>query len=443
VRVRSTRLVSFTHRAIAAIRYEVEPLDRRTRITVQSELVANETLPEVGGDPRASAALRSPLQPEEHAAQDAWGLLIHRTRASKLRMAAAMNNEVTGPEAQVHSESMPDWARTTITTVLDPGEPLVIVKTVGYGWSSLRSLPALRGQAAAALAGARFAGWDGLVAEQREFLDKFWDDADVVVDGDPAVQQAVRFGLFHVMQAGARVEQRPIAAKGLTGPGYDGHVFWDTESFVLPVLTYTAPQAAAAGGGQGAALAAQRHRPSPRTGAAARPGRRRLPVAHHPRPGVLRLLAGQHSGLPHQRRHRGRHCTQAVLAAEVGHLELAYGYIGEAALMDLRDVEHNTRDGVHLASLAGAWIALVGGLGGMRDHDGQLSFAPRLPSRLDRLEFSLLWRGHRLRVTIGRSQATYSIRDGHGTVAGLLHYGEPVTVSAGHPVRRPIPPCRP
>src|SRR6202035_3228122 len=57
--------------------------------------------------------------------------------------------------------------------------------------------------------------------------------------------QALRFALFHTLQAGARGEQRAIAAKGLTGPGYDGHAFWDTESFVLPVLTMTAPDAAA------------------------------------------------------------------------------------------------------------------------------------------------------------------------------------------------------
>ena len=51
----------------------------------------------------------------------------------------------------------------------------------------------------------------------------------------------MRFGLFHVLQASARAERRPIAGKGLTGSGYDGHAFWDTEGFVLPVLTYTAP----------------------------------------------------------------------------------------------------------------------------------------------------------------------------------------------------------
>ena len=76
-------------------------------------------------------------------------------------------------------------------------------------------------------------------------------------------------------------------------------------------------------------------------------------------------------------------CTQAVIAAEVGHLELAYDYFAEAALMDLDNLEHNTRDGLHIASLAGAWIVAVAGFGGMRDHDGALSFTPRLPAATD------------------------------------------------------------
>ena len=115
------------------------------------------------------------------------------------------------------------------------------MKFLAYGWSSQRSLPALRDQVDAALAAARHTGWDGLLAAQREYLDDFWAGADVELDGDAELQQAVRFALFHVLQAGARAEQRAIPAKGLTGPGYDGHTFWDTESFVLPVLTYTAP----------------------------------------------------------------------------------------------------------------------------------------------------------------------------------------------------------
>ena len=79
--------------------------------------------------------------------------------------------------------------------------------------------------------------------------------------------------------------------------------------------------------------------------------------------------------------------TQAVLAAEVGHLELAYDYLAEAALMDLDDIEHNTRDGLHIASLAGAVIGVLAGFGGMRARDGALRFAPRLPEALNRVVF--------------------------------------------------------
>ncbi len=68
--------------------------------------------------------------------------------------------------------------------------------------------------------------------------------ADVEIDGEPRLQQALRFGMFHVLQAGARSEGRAIPAKGLTGSGYDGHAFWDTETFVLPMLIYSMPGAA-------------------------------------------------------------------------------------------------------------------------------------------------------------------------------------------------------
>ena len=131
-------------------------------------------------------------------------------------------------------------------------------------------------------------------------------------------------------------------------------------------------------------------------------------------------------------------CTQAIVAAEVGHLELAYDYFGEAALMDLHDLEHNTRDGVHIASLAGTWLAAVAGFGGMRDHDGFLSFAPRLPSRLERLSFHLRFRGRKLMVDTADGEATYTLLE--GAPLAVSHHGEPITVAPDQPVTRPIPP---
>ena len=154
----------------------------------------------------------------------------------------------------------------TASAVLEPGQRLRLIKFVAYGWSSERSLEAVRDQVWAALISAKQIGWDGLVADQRAYLDEFWDRADVEIDGDVEIQQAVRFGLFHVLQAAARGEERPIPAKGLTGPGYDGHAFWDTETFVLRRADADGPRR----GGQCAALAAQPPRDRPPAGGPAR-----------------------------------------------------------------------------------------------------------------------------------------------------------------------------
>ncbi|MEH1098103.1 glycoside hydrolase family 65 protein [Micromonospora sp. CPCC 205561] len=632
IKVRSTRLVSFTQRAVAAINYEVEAVDGPLRLILQSELVANETLPAQSKDPRVAAVLESPLQAEEELTTADGGLLIHRTKVSGLRVAAAMEHEVYAPgRTTSQSEGYEDWVRTTIGCVLQPGETLRVVKYLAYGWSSRRSLPAMRDQVEAALTGARLDGWDGLRREQREYLDEFWDTADVVVEGDPEIQQAVRFGMFHVLQAGARAERRPIAAKGLTGPGYDGHAFWDTEMFVLPVLTYTHPAAVrdALHWRHGTLAAAHERARTLNLEGAAFPWRtiegpessgywpagtaafhiaagvadalRRYvqvtqdtelereiglellvetarlwrSLGHHDRHGQFHIdgvtgpdeytavkndniytnLMAQrnliaaaeavmryrdeafHLGVtdeeaaawrdaaaamhipydeeidvheqvegftrlqewdfartppekyplllhypyfdlyrkqvikqadlvlamhwrgdaftPEQKLRNFLYyerrtvrdsslsaCTQAVLAAEVGHPELAHVYLREAALMDLHDLNENTRDGVHMASLAGAWIALVAGFGGLRDHDGNLSFAPRLSSRLGRLEFSLQWRGMRLKVDVGPDETTYSL--GHGDpedVLELRHHGERVRVTCARPVTMPIPPA--
>jgi alpha,alpha-trehalose phosphorylase len=633
INVRSTRLVSFPQRGIAAICFEVEPLDGQMRLIVQSELVANETMPTSAGDPRVAAVLDSPLVAEAQHGADSGAVLVHRTRHSNLRVAAAMQHLIDGPgDTQMSTDVEPDLARTTIACVLRPGQRLRVVKLLAYGWSSQRSQSAVRDQVAAAIAAARFERWDGLLAAQRSFLDTFWDGADVQLDGDAEVQQAVRFALFHVLQAGARAEKRPIGAKGLTGPGYDGHVFWDTEQYVLPMLTYTQPNSAADVlrwrhsiidvareraemlGQRGAAfpwrtirgeecsaywpagtagfhinadiansamryvlatgdddferevgvellvetarlwrslghhdrhgtyhidgvtgpdeysaisddnvytnLMAQRNLLGAADAVARYPEKGRAlgvddeeaaawrnaaedmnvpydpelgvhPQAenftrlqewnfaatkpeeyplmlHHPyfdlyRKQVIKqadlVLAMHWRGDAFTAEEKARNfayyeertvrdsslsaCTQAVLAAEVGYLELAHDYIGEAALMDLHDLEHNTRDGVHIASLAGAWLAIVAGLGGMRDHDGVLSFAPRLPQRINRLAFSMLWRGLRVRVSTDGSQATYALRNGDGGHLRLRHYGEELVVTTDRDVTRSIPRIRP
>ena len=629
IRVSSTRLVSFTQRAIAGILYEVESIDGPTPVVVQSELVANESLPQTQQDPRAAAALMSPLQSEDFDARELRAILCHRTAASGLRMAAAMGHVIDGPDGvDLTAESYEDLARLTVSADIEPGKPLRIVKFVAYGWSRDRSLPAVRDQVAAALAEALHRGWERLADEQREYLDDFWERADVELDGDAELQQAVRFALFHILQAGARAEGRAIAAKGLTGSGYDGHAFWDTETFVLPVLTYTAPRAAADAlrwrqrtldlareraqqlGLHGVAFpwrtihgqecsgywpagtaafhinadiadavrryavaaeddsferevgtqllvetarlwrslghhdAAGRFRIDGVTGpdeysaiadnnvytnlmaarnlrAAADAVERRPELAaalgvdeeeaagwrdaaqavvvpyddglgiHPQADGFLQHDRWDFKATPPERyplllhfpyfelyrkqvvkqadlvlamhlcgdrfsdAQKARNfdyyegltvrdsslsaCTQAVLAAEVGHLDLAYDYLGEAALMDLDDLEHNTRDGLHIAALAGSWIGAVAGFGGLRDYGGVLGFMPRLPQALSRLAFRLTFRGRRLLVEIGQRQAQYTLIEGEALE--IVHHGSQATIAPDQPLALEIPPA--
>jgi len=137
VRVRSERLVSFVQRSVAAILYEVEALGTSARIGVQSELVANEPVSEQADDPRVAAALHGALVAEHHTHKELRASLAHRARVSGLLMAAAMDHLIEGPEGTITTaESDPDLARLTVSTELEPGQRLRIVKFIAYGWSS-------------------------------------------------------------------------------------------------------------------------------------------------------------------------------------------------------------------------------------------------------------------------------------------------------------------
>ncbi len=218
VRVRTTRLVSFAQRAVAAILYEVEPVEQRLAVVVQSELVANEPLPDPGGDPRAGAALRASLHSERVDGEGERAVLAHSTEASGLTMAAAMDHAIEMPPGgETTLETHPDIARLAVACELEPGQKLRIVKLLAYGWSAERTVAALRDQVAAALAGAKRTGWQGLTDEQREYLDRFWERADVEIDGDTALQQAVRFGM---MRPGVVVLHHGVVGlAGISGRG--------------------------------------------------------------------------------------------------------------------------------------------------------------------------------------------------------------------------------
>ncbi len=130
-------------------------------------------------------------------------------------------------------------------------------------------------------------------------------------------------------------------------------------------------------------------------------------------------------------------CGQAVIAAEVGYLDLAYDYLVETAFTDLHDLHDNVSSGLHIAALAGAWMDCVAGFGGMRDYGGNLTFAPRLPSRLKSLSFRMVMRDSKIFVSIDGDTATYRLLAGEPI--DLAHHGQSFLLDKDEPVTFAIP----
>ena len=133
--------------------------------------------------------------------------------------------------------------------------------------------------------------------------------------------------------------------------------------------------------------------------------------------------------------------SQAVMAAEVGQLDLALDYLRETAQIDLADLEHNAGDGLHLAAIANVWTVLTAGFGGLRMRAGIPHFAPRLPPALTRLSFRIRVRGSLLVVAVTGTEASYAATDGGPAQVG--HYGEVLTLARGQAQTLAIPPLPP
>jgi alpha,alpha-trehalose phosphorylase len=263
VHIVSERFVSLARRHVAALRLTVTPRDDGATVVVTSKIVNRQDVPveRAGGnrtDPRRGRSFdRRVLNPElaEHTEQalPGGGDVVLGFRAAESAMAiAAGYRHAASVACTTETALADDEAATTLTFDAVAGQAIVLDKFVAYHTSAqlpddddFGTLPAVLGdRCRGSLADAAAAGWDLLVAEQGAWLDDFWERTDVEIDGDPAAQQAVRWNLFQLAQASAETGERGIAAKAVTAGGYDGHYFWDTEVYVLPLLAYTTPAAA-------------------------------------------------------------------------------------------------------------------------------------------------------------------------------------------------------
>jgi alpha,alpha-trehalose phosphorylase len=621
VRVRSCRLVSFEHRHLVGISYEVTVLDDSAPVTICSQIVDRQGAPASPGepepsrvDPRLPPSLSHRVLDLQLASADGTRLALgYRTAHSGMTLGVGVEHVIeTAASHSTTSSAGEAGGELALTVDARPGIPIRITKYAAY--QSSRSAPAreLVERCERTLERAVENGCDVLEESQRAQLATFWSRADARVltrDGSLRLQQAIRWNLFQVAQATWRTEGAGVPAKGLTGPGYEGHYFWDCEMYVLPMLSYTWPRIARnllrfrhsmlprarrrardlsqrgalfpwrtingeeasaayqAGTAQyhinaDIAYAVRRYlnvqgdtgflaevggeilvetarlwedlgfydeqgnfhihgvtgpdeyttvvndnaytnlmaRLNLNTAASAmrqlqgeRPDdyevlaeevglgseeveaweraaaamhipydaargihpqddafldrevwdlestpRENFPLLLHYHPLVIyrfqvikqadivlaMFLLGNEMSQKQKRRNFDYYdalttgdsslsaCVQCILAAEIGSHRRALEYFTYALLMDLANVAGNTSDGVHVASAAGVWMALVYGFGGVRDFDGDLSFDPALPLSWASLAFSLRFRNRHLRITLTHDDERYELEEG-------------------------------
>jgi alpha,alpha-trehalose phosphorylase len=645
VLIKSQRLVSFQHRHLAAISYEVTVQNAQAPVVIASQMVTtHRENSKDDNDPRKAKAFKDKvLQPLMNHVQDRRVVLCHSTKNSKMILGCGIDHtlETECPHAY-KGESSEEFGQIVFTIEAQPGQSIHLMKYMAYNTSHTASFEEVNDRVERTLDRAVTNGFSSLQTGQQEYMDEFWRRSDVQVTGisearskrsNVEIQQAIRFNLFHILQAAGRADTTGVAAKGVTGQAYEGQYFWDTEIYVMPFLIYTNPQMAknlltyryrlldkarararelsingamfawrtingdeasayyAAGTAQyhinadimyalkkyvnatgdeeflkeyGSEMLVETARLwadlgffSKRKGGKfcingvtgpdeyntvvdnnvftnlmaqgnlryavetmewlrekdpdafailqkktqldlaevegwktaadnmyipiderlgihpqddsfldkkrwdfenTPPEKYPLLLAFHPltiyRHQVIKqadvvlamFLHGENFSLEQKKRNFEFYdplttgdsslssCIQSIIALEIGDYEKAASYARMALLMDLADVGGNVKDGCHIASMGGTWMALAYGFGGMRDYDGVLTFRPRRPSGNGaEMKFPLTFRGQRLEVEIKSTARTvkYSLHEGDGLM--IRHEDEEIRLTKDDP----------
>ena len=255
VSIKSRRLVSLPNRHVAAISYCVTLLNSQAFVVLSSEMAADPGVRGNEADPRlARAFLGRVLHPRASYSKDRRIVLCHVTDKSRFTLTCATDNalETSCPHSYkvVHSA---DFGQVAFTIEAQPGCPIQLTKYMVYHTSQTASAEELCGRAEWTLDRVVSQEFQRLLAAQEQYMDDFWRRSDVRIKdiredrikrSTVEIQQAIRFNLFHILQASARAEDTGVPAKGLTGQAYEGHYFWDTEIYLLPFLIYTSPRIA-------------------------------------------------------------------------------------------------------------------------------------------------------------------------------------------------------
>lgn len=632
VKLHIERVVCLNRKHLAVFEYQVTPLNFGGEIQLVSSLNGEVRNQVTLGDPRVGSAFDGQvLSVEQIEQEETFGSIRQRTKNTKFTLVCAMENELQAPGSYAaefsHSEQQLS-VRFKVSGI--KGQPIRLTKWVSYHTSRDDSEEQLADLGRQEVRQGKETGFQELVREQAQFLADYWEQTDVEITGDIALQQSLRFNAFQLLQSVGRDGKTNIAAKGVTGEGYEGHYFWDTETYIFPFFLYTHPAISrtlleyrystldkarlrakelahkgalyawrtingeetspyypagtaayhinadimyalkkylhatsdtdflihygaemlfetarfwlhlgdyipkhqnrfcineVTGPDEYTALVnnnlytnimakdhleyavqvatwMEKEHPAEFAELAERLGLQSSEVTdwktaadrmyigfdeeygiypqddsflekavwdfehtppenyplllhYHPlviyRHQVLKqadvvlamFLQGNRFTTAEKKRNYDYYeaitthdsslspCIYSIIGAEVGYLERAYDYFMRTARMDLDDYNGNVKDGIHSASMAGAWLSIVHGFAGMREYEGRLSFKPQIPKKWKQYRFRISFQGRLLEVTVDQTQVSYQLL--RGEALPIHHDGRAATVSPEGP----------
>ena len=240
------RVISSDHYHTAAVTCTVTPVSKCGSLSISSGLHTPRRFTAPGGDPRVGGILQQdPLLLVRKSIDSEIGTMLYRTRNSGLSYICSMVHTVRGGEdfrCVRETEEHDVVHRFEFTPEKD--RPVVLEKFISYFTTLETPREDLARSAAEEASRALETGFDTLAAEKREYLRRFWQGADIDIESGNNLRESIRFNMFHLLQAAGKRGNGNIPAKGLTGEGYEGHYFWDTEIYMLPFFLYTVPEVA-------------------------------------------------------------------------------------------------------------------------------------------------------------------------------------------------------
>lgn len=245
ISVEIERFISHAHPHLAAIRYRVAPLNFSATLKLRSVInLQPQQNQHTEEDPRLGSGFREDvLLTEAQHLNSGSAVLIQKTKTTQLSVSCGIHSVL---ETQSAYTSRPydsgGYFGHEYVIEAHSDVPITLTKYIAY-FTSPQTPPAqLLEVSQAALQQAQTMGYLALRQQHSAYLADFWEKADILIDGDNTLQKGIRFNMLHLLQSTGKDGKRNVAAKGLTGEGYEGHYFWDSETYILPFFLYTVPQ---------------------------------------------------------------------------------------------------------------------------------------------------------------------------------------------------------